>query len=316
MRRMPMLAAVVLSVLAAQQTARACSVCRCGDQSFFINNARQFTGGRLLIAVEHLHTRKSAAVLHGHDDGGHGLAKLSGSGSGQHEEVGREAQTQHTVQLSFKYGLSDRLMLLATAPYVFNRIAADAGVETANGLGDPEVMAIARLLDFGGGAWRLQGAAGGRLPLGAANLEEGAGVRRDQHLQPGSGAWAGIFGVQLLQASGRVPLFLSVSYQTNGSNEQKFAYGNVFRFNAAAQTALTGSFDLIAEVNGRVADYDTFGAEADANSGGTAVYFSPGLRLRFGVASVRSQVQIPLVESLHGEQNEKINLRTGLVWEL
>lgn len=41
MRSMLMLAAVVLSVLAVQQTARACSVCRCGDQSFFINNARQ-----------------------------------------------------------------------------------------------------------------------------------------------------------------------------------------------------------------------------------------------------------------------------------
>lgn len=94
MRSMLMLATVVLSVLAVQQTARACSVCRCGDQSFFINNARQLTGGRFLMTVEHFNTRKSAAVLHGHDDGGHGLAKLSGSGSGQHEEVGREAQTQ------------------------------------------------------------------------------------------------------------------------------------------------------------------------------------------------------------------------------
>lgn len=316
MRNMLKFAAVVLSVLAAQQPAQACSVCRCGDHGFFINNARQLAGGRLVIAVDHFNTRKSSGILHGHHEGDHALAKLSSPGSGQHEEIDREVQTQNTVQLSITYGLTDRLMLLATAPYVFNRIAANSGVETANGLGDPEVMAIARLLDIGGGAWLLQGSAGGRLPLGAANPEEGAGMHQDQHLQPGSGAWTGIFGLQLLQASGRVPLFFSASYQANGSNEQEFAYGNVFRFNAAAQTALTGSLDLIAEVNGRVADYDKFGAEADPNSGGTAVYLSPGLRVRFGVASVRSQVQIPLVERLHGEQNEKINLRSGLVWEL
>lgn len=306
---------LLAALLLAANEVRACSVCRCGDHSFFLNNARHLPAGRLLFGLDYLNTRKSAAALHHHEHD-HTLAKAALPLSINHEEPALESQAQSVVQINLKYGLLDRLMLLATVPYVFNRISMDAESETVSGLGDPEIMAIAHLLDFGGGSWRLQGTAGGRVPLGRANEKDENGLRLDQHLQPGSGAWAGIFGVQLLQASGRVPLFLSASYQTNGSNEQEFAYGNVFRFNAAAQTALTGSFDLIAEVNGRVADYDKDGAEPDPNSGGTAVYFSPGLRLRFGVASVRSQVQIPLVESLHGEQNEKINLRTGLVWEL
>jgi hypothetical protein len=47
------------------------------------------------------------------------------------------------------------------------------------------------------------------------------------------------------------------------------------------------------------------------------VYCSPGLRLRLGGAlSLRGQVQIPVVENLHGEQNEKVNVRSGLVWSL
>ncbi|MGH7452595.1 MAG: hypothetical protein ACRENG_14705, partial [bacterium] len=110
---------------------------------------------------------------------------------------------------------------------------------------------------------------------------------------------------------------LSASYQANGANDQNFAYGNVFRFNAAAQKALFNPVEVIAEINGRTADYDDGGGETDLNSGGTVVYFSPGLRLRLGGAvSLRGQVQIPVVENLHGEQNEKVNVRTGLVWAL
>jgi hypothetical protein len=55
----------------------------------------------------------------------------------------------------------------------------------------------------------------------------------------------------------------------------------------------------------------------DLGSGGTVVYFSPGLRLRLGGAlSLRGQVQIPALENLHGVQDEKVNVRTGLVWTL
>jgi len=304
-----------LLVMLSVQAALACSVCRCGDQSFFLNNARHLPSGKWLVAFEHFITQKSAGVHH-HEEHDHGLAKVGLPLIILHGEPELESQVQNAVQLNVKYGLSHRLMLLASVPYTFNRITSASGKETANGLGDPEIMAMAHLFDFAGSTWKLQAMAGARLPLGKADQKDETGARLEQHLQTGSGAWAGIFGVQLLQAAGRMPLFFSTSYQANGSNDHDFAYGDVLRFNAAAQMALAGSFDLIAEVNGRVADYDKEGTETDPNSGGTAVYFSPGLRLRFGAASLRSQVQIPVVENLHGEQNEKINLRTGLVWEL
>lgn len=295
-----------------------CSICRCGDQSFFLNNAQKLDAGRLLFAVEHFNTRKNSVHLHNthEDDRGHGLAKTGSPQRLQHLIEMPESHLQNDVQLSLKYGLSSRVMLMATAPYTFNRISTAEGAQTANGLGDPEVLAIAQLLQFGG-AWQLHGLAGGRIPLGASDQSDDAGVLLDQHLQTGSGAWAGIFGVQLLHASGSVPLFFSASYQANGANDRDFAYGNVFRFNAAAQKGLAGALDVIAEINGRVAAYDDEGGQSDVNSGGTAVYFSPGLRVRLGgVMSLRSQVQIPVVENLHGVQNEKVNVRTGLMWEL
>lgn len=307
---------IITVALLAQSAVFACSVCRCGDQSFFINNARQLTAGRFLFAVEHFNTRKSAAVHH-HEDHHEGLSLAKFSAPLRiHHDDGLESQVQNSVQLTLKYGLSSRFMLMASAPYTFNRISSAGSAETADGLGDPEIMVMAHLLSFANGAWQLQSVAGGRVPLGNAEQKNAAGELFEQHLQTGSGAWAGIFGAQLLHA-GVVPLFLSASYQANGANDRDFTYGNVFRFNAAAQKALFDPVDVIAEINGRTADYDDAAGETDPNSGGTVVYFSPGLRLRLGGAlSLRGQVQIPVLEDLHGEQNEKINVRTGLVWSL
>jgi hypothetical protein len=255
--------------------------------------------------------------MHHHEDELNlSLAKFSSPLRIQHGDE-LESQVQNAVQLTLKYGLSSRLMLMASAPYTFNRISANGSTETTDGLGDPEIMAMAHLLSFANNTWALQAVAGARLPLGKSDQTNETGERLEQHLQTGSGAVAGIFGAQLLHAGGKVPLFFSASYQTNGANDHEFAYGNVFRFNAAAQRALSKPLDVIAEINGRVADYDTDGAETDPNSGGTVVYFSPGLRLQLGSSlSLRSQVQIPVVENLHGEQNEKVNVRTGLVWSL
>ncbi|MCI0698364.1 transporter [candidate division KSB1 bacterium] len=316
MRSLRLLGIIITVALLAQAPTFACSVCRCGDQSFFLNNARMLGSGRLLFAVEHFNTRKSAMAAAPHDEHGLGLAKFSVPFGIQHGEA-PESQVQNSVQLTLKYGLSSRFVLMASVPYTFNRISSEGGAATADGLGDPEIMVMAHLLSFANGAWQLQGVAGGRVPLGNAEQKNAAGELLDQHLQTGSGAWAGIFGVQLLHASGSVPLFLNASYQANSANDQKFAYGNVFRFNAAAQKALFNPVEVIAEINGRTADYDDDAGETDPNSGGTVVYFSPGLRLRLGGAlSLRGQVQIPVVEDLHDEQNEKVNVRTGLVWTL
>ncbi len=316
MRSLRLLSVAITVALLAHAPAFACSVCRCGDQSFFINNARQLSTGRFLLTVEYFNTSKTAGVHHLEDHPEAGLAKFFSPLGIQHSEEGLESQVQNSMQLTMNYGLSSRFMLMASVPYTFNRISSGAEEATADGLGDPEIMAMAHLLSFANGAWQLQGAAGGRIPLGKSDQKNAAGEILEQHLQTGSGAWAGAFGLQLLHSSS-VPLFFSASYQANGTNDQDFAYGNVFRFNAAAQKAIGSAIDLIAEINGRTADYDDAGGETDPNSGGTVVYFSPGLRLRLGGAlTLRGQVQIPALENLHGVQDEKVNVRTGLVWTL
>jgi hypothetical protein len=206
MRSLRFLGIIITVALLAQAPAFACSVCRCGDQSFFLNNARLLESGRFLFAVEHFNTRKSAIAEAHHDELEHGLglAKLFSPFGIQHGEA-TESQVQNSLQLTLKYGLSSRFALMVSVPYTFNRISADGNAETADGLGDPEIMAMAHLLSFANNAWALQAVAGARVPLGNADQTGETGARLEQHLQTGTGAWAGIFGAQLRKTSRSQP---------------------------------------------------------------------------------------------------------------
>jgi hypothetical protein len=104
-----------------------------------------------------------------------------------------------------------------------------------------------------------------------------------------------------------------VSYQANGSNSHDFRYGNIGQFNVATQIPVTSNIRILAEANMRYAERDKEESEFDPNSGGTAVYFSPGLRVALPLSlALRGQVQIPVVENLYGDQDEKTNVQIGL----
>ena len=294
-------------------TAAACSICKSGEQFFFINNARSLKSGQLIFSLEHFNTRKSSGSSDHHEMG---LAKFASPFGVRHGDEGLESQIQNSVLVSLVYGLSNRLMLMATVPYAFNRLSSMGESETANGLGDPEVMVLAHFGTLANGAITLQALAGTRAPVGQSDIKNESGQLVEQHLQCGTGAWSATFGFQASHLSGSVPLFIGVTYQINGTNnDHDFRYGNVLRYNLAVQKALVSAIDLIGEINGRSAAYDKEGSEQDPHSGGTVVYFSPGLRWRwFSALHLRTQVQIPIVEDLNGEQEEKINFRSGLVW--
>jgi hypothetical protein len=153
--------------------------------------------------------------------------------------------------------------------------------------------------------------------LGQTDYKNAEGELLEAHDQIGSGAAAGIFGLQFSRMAGRIPLFFSAGYQVNAANDRNFRFGNTFRFNAATQRQLASRLDAIAEINGRTAKYDQENSEDVPNTGGTVIYFSPGLRLHLTTnLAFRGQVQVPVVEHLNGVQDEKVNVRAGLVWTL
>ncbi len=307
---------MLFAMLAQEERAAACSMCRAGDHGFFINSARLLPSGKLLLGLDHFNTSKSSLILHNSHEEGAAFAKNAAGARLFHEEEHPASQEQNTVQASVQYGLSSRLMLFATAPYLFNRLTVANEISEGNGWGDPEVTAMFALLPGTSSKVMLHAHAGARLPLGQSELKDEHGATLDHHVQPGSGAWAGIFGAQMLYNAGNVPLFAGVSYQANGTNDHDFAYGNVLRYNLAAQFPLARFVDLIGEVNGRYARFDKEGGGKDPHSGGSVVYASPGLRWKiFSGVALRTQVQIPIIERLNGVQDEDVNFRTGLIFE-
>jgi hypothetical protein len=308
---------VVLLMTALPTLGLPCSICRCGDPAFFVNGARSLSRGQWVFTIDNFYTRKSSgAVIEDHpDETSVYFSQPLYVQNVQHEENGAESQRQNSLQLVFNYGLSGRLQLMAAVPYSFNRISSAGEPVNTNGFGDPELTLIAHAGSLFGNRVRLGLISGVRLPLGSTNEKNDSGELLDQHAQSGTGAWAGTFGVQAAFGSTVLPLFLSTSYQVNASNDQDFRYGNVWRFNFAAQRSLGSTVDLVGEINGRYAQRDRVGDVRDPDSGGTVVYFSPGVRLNLvSNLSLRIQSQVPVVEELHGVQNEKTNFRAGLIW--
>ncbi len=269
--------------------AKACSVCRCGDDRFFINGAQRINQGNFIVLAQYFTTSKTNGL-----------------------EDDFEAHDQHTFKALLLYGLTERITLLGSVPYSMNTIEEGGMTEENSGLSDPELTAIADLFESEEGDFELNASLGTRIPLGKSDATDEAGARLTQHLQTGTGAWGVAAGLQAASPLFVVPLFYSVGYQVFGSNSNDFRYGNVVLFNVGTQIPLTSTIRILAEANGRYADKDKEAGESDASSGGTVVYFSPGLRLSLPMSlALRGQVQIPVVENLFGVQDEKVNVQIG-----
>ncbi len=295
-----MVATATLSALLHAGPARAgCSNCPCGDATFFINDARLLAMHRVLVSVDYLNMSNESAP-HVHP----GQAATT---------VAMVSRVENDVRFTAQYGLAQRVTFMASLPYVFKEQTLEGVTGSVEGIGDLDVTAVAMLAEVWAARLALHATADIRAPTGDSQVPDELGAI-DPHLQPGTGAWSAIGGLQATLAAG-VPLFAGASYQWNDTNAQEFQFGDVFRFNFGAQRTVTGPVDAIGEINGRWADYDTHEGVSDPNSGGTVVYFSPGLRWRIApVVHLRGQIQLPVFEDLYGIQDEKAAARVALVW--
>lgn len=319
MGRLYLCVTMVISAISCHSSALACSICRCGDQAFFINNANLLPRGSWVVTIENLYLNKSS--LHEEIQSNHHDLELPKSSSpleiSHGDESDLQSHRQNNLQIVLNYGLTNRMMLLASFPYTFNSFSQDNEHLRINGFGDPELAAILNIATLLNGSLTIAANIGVRLPFGKTDHRNNKAELLDSHDQIGSGAFASLVGFQINRFNYEIPFFFSATYQLNGANAHDFRYGNVFRFNLATQRPLSYRLDIIVEVNGRMADFDKKTNLKNPNSGGTMLYFSPGLRLHLpGSLALRGQVQIPILEKLNGVQNEKTNLRVGLVWSL
>jgi hypothetical protein len=283
-----LLVALLVPALASQ--ARACSQCMCGTP-FPADALGGVVPSQVRFGFEERYLSKSNAL---------------------DEEPGTEREREHRVSGFVLWRASNRLALLGRLPYNVKEIKSSPtgnlpATESSRGLGDVEVSGLVGLAHTSGPHSMVFGLVlAATAPTGSNDVRNESGERLDAHLQPGTGAWTGMAGLHVSVALGGGAVDGSVLGRANGTNSHDYRYGNVMLFNAGYASPAQHGVRLLAQINGRRAERDHLeDGTIGENTGGTVVYLSPGLRWRTGLGlDIEGAVQIPVVESLFGDQDE------------
>jgi hypothetical protein len=237
------------------------------------------------------------------------------------EEVpGSEKEREHRIAGFAMWRPLDRLALLGRLPYNIKEIKEHAEgeqeiIETSQGLGDAEVLAMVGVLHRPGPTSVMLGlVVGGTAPTGSSHAQNDEGERLDAHLQPGTGAWSGTAGLHVAVTAKSGVWDASVLGRANTKNSHGYRYGDAVLYNAGYTSRGWRGVQLLAQINGRSAARDRFeDATMGENTGGTATYASPGLRWNTGVGlALEGAIQIPVAQSLYGDQTEHATGRLTL----
>jgi hypothetical protein len=316
---MALRAALAAALMAALPAAmRACSICRCGDPTFNSLGTDVYSEAQFRIAFDFDRFDKSQLVF---EDGRPG--------------TDHEIEYRYTTTLS--YGFGDRFLLVARLPVshrdLTTTFVGDGGVAalrtkqdseevSTTGMSDPEFYALVRLWSsrFGEGLGKrstVSAIVGVKTPWGQNDVHQD-GVRVDEHAQPGTGStdlFGGLSGYYLLDE--RSTVFGSFQYRGTGRNDFGYKYGDITNATLAYERKLSEPLDAVLEFDFRHAGRDqvNFAGEVDPNTGGTVLYISPRLLFALGPhVALRAAVQIPIVESLYGVQDEKVNVNGGVTF--
>lgn len=238
------------------------------------------------------------------------------------EEPGEEHQHEHRIAGIGLWRPMDRVALLARVPYNFKEIVSTpsggaSSTQRNNGLGDAELSALLGMVHTMSATPTTVGLVlGVTAPTGSNNAKDESGVRLDEHLQPGAGAWSGTAGANVALGAAKGTWDASLLGRANGENSHGYHYGNAVLYNAGFISQPLKNVQLLVQVNGRYAKRDRLqDGSFDENTGGTVTYASPGLRWSSGFGLiVEGQVQLPIQQSLYGDQTEHTTGRLTLTY--
>ena len=309
------LAAALLATLAAAPSARACSVCGCGDPLLTASDPAAITGAlRLQLDVDHL--------------------RVDAGTDGQPGSTDELAQTSY--RLNAVWRPLDTLSLSATLPLVSKQIvtSAPSGRTTASdqtGLGDAELaMRWAAWRSVQLGARRVNELAvtgGTALPTGRKDARDGGGALVDPHGQLGTGGWGPFAGLAYRFEQGDATASAAVSYRLR--TEASYFDGSRYKFGDAVLYSLHGQYRLWPRLavdlglDGRTAQADrATGADGTVttqvgNTGGTVLAAAPGVYVDVaGGAWLFVRAQVPFQKRLRGAQDVLPSFSAGLQYQL
>lgn len=214
---------------------------------------------------------------------------------------------------AFGYGVTSDLALFGVLPYVDNELELTAGgqrvTRSASGFGDLSLFGRYTVIrrDDPGRTFRIAPFAGLKAPTGDDDKRDALG-RLPPDVQPGSGSWDAFAGVVASYQTLDFQIDSQVSYAMN-SEANGFEAGDAARFDASLQYRLWPralSADVPAFVYGVIElnlihrGKNRTGGVADPDSGGTALFLTPGLQYVTRRWIVEAGVQLPVVQDLRG----------------
>lgn len=220
--------------------------------------------------------------------------------------------------LEINAGLTDRLSLSGTLSYVQkNResgIANPGGshVSTTSGIGDG--VMLLRYVVSQQSLWNrfhFAVGAGAKVPLGSTSLRTPGGLQFNADMQPGTGAWDGVFwsmsGISMLPWS-TMNLSWINSYRVTGTNERfaendDYRFGNEFISNLSAGNSLNDRYSYAVNLRYRSTTSDQRNEITMPNTGGKWFSIIPEIYVGFTERlSMKLSGQIPVFQDLEGFQ--------------
>jgi len=228
-----------------------------------------------------------------------------------------ERNTQSAL-LEINYGITDRFSLSGTFSFVQkyreSGLGNPGGTRTSatNGIGDG--VLLARYVLSQQSLWNryhLALGAGTKAPFGSTSDRDPNGVLFNADMQPGTGAWDGVFwsqtAISLLPRS-TINVSWINSYRLTGTNERftendDYRFGNEFISNLSASNSINDRVSYALNLRYRSTTPDQRNEEKMPNTGGMWLSIIPDLFVGLSESlSVKLSGQIPVYQDLRGLQ--------------
>jgi hypothetical protein len=209
------------------------------------------------------------------------------------------------------------------------------------GLGDMNLLASWTALEWGDAHPLLVSLQGGvKLPTGRREIPEILGETLEPHARPGTGSTDLLAGLQLLQqlpipspSGGNTALFASALYMHTTHGTEGYRVGRMLEVHSGASYPVLHRLRLLAQTNLRVRGKDDVEEEAAeggghdhlrtlspeheepgdpaepghhdemGNTGGVAMYLTPGMRLEASPwLALSAHLQVPVYQRVNGTQ--------------
>jgi len=201
----------------------------------------------------------------------------------------------------------------------------DVELSTADPEGLTDLWITGKYRILKGAPGHLSVIGGVKLPTGRDDVKLSNGEKLEPSSQPGSGSYDFQLGVAYSRfLTSQLTIDASAIY-TFRTEHNDFEVGDRFDFGTALAYRLTESikafpqYSIFGELTGVWLGKDHSNADGDnPNSGGTTLYITPGVRVRFNPHwALTGAISVPIMQDLNGEQIETTYKATlALSWSL